>query len=83
MIRYYDITGHEINAGFIVYGDKSKPRLDLTFQVYGDVIRVEGAEDCIDEWNLRFDFRSIPESAAENKIEKYLEECSEADALTE
>lgn len=69
--------GHIIDNELIVRGDKSKPRLDLNFEIYGNLVVVEGLNDCIQEWNSRFKFDEYTEQEGCALKEQYIEESNQ------
>ena len=71
-LRYYDITGHIIDNKFITTGDKTKPRLDLRFEIFGDTVIVEGEQESVEAWNSRFDFEEVSKVTAKARIAAFI-----------
>lgn len=76
--KYFDINEHIIDNEFITRGDKSKPRLDLSFEIYGKLIVVKGKVDCILEWNSRFNFNEYTEEQAISIKNQYIKDSNDS-----
>ena len=76
MIKYYDISQHDIDKDFITKTHRLD--LELSFTIYDQTIEVEGCENGCNTWNERFNFEELEDHVALARIAIFKAQALEA-----